>query len=239
MLHDAYDMLYRNMSLQALTQENVMTTKMSALALGVGLLLASAQTFAHGNHSHGPALTEAEIKASEGIFADGDVKDRSLSDWDGIWQSVNPYLLNGDLDPVLEQKAKKAGAKSVAEYREYYKKGYATDVDQIGIEDNVMEFHIGKTVNACQYAYSGKKILTYASGKKGVRYLFECQQADSKAPKFVQFSDHIIGPRKSQHFHIFMGNESQEALLKEMDNWPTYYPYALHKEQIVDEMLHH
>ncbi|WP_434665475.1 metal-binding protein ZinT [Klebsiella sp. B345] len=216
-----------------------MTIKMSALALGVGLLLASAQTFAHGNHSHGPALTEAEIKASEGIFADGDVKDRSLSDWDGIWQSVNPYLLNGDLDPVLEQKAKKAGAKSVAEYREYYKKGYATDVDQIGIEDNVMEFHIGKTVNTCQYAYAGKKILTYASGKKGVRYLFECQQADSKAPKFVQFSDHIIGPRKSQHFHIFMGNESQEALLKEMDNWPTYYPYALHKEQIVDEMLHH
>lgn len=239
MLHDVYDMLYRNVTLQALTQENVMTIKMSALALGVGLLLASAQTFAHGNHSHGPALTEAEIKASEGIFADGDVKDRSLSDWDGIWQSVNPYLLNGDLDPVLEQKAKKAGAKSVAEYREYYKKGYATDVDQIGIEDNVMEFHIGKTVNACQYAYSGKKILTYASGKKGVRYLFECQQADSKAPKFVQFSDHIIGPRKSQHFHIFMGNESQEALLKEMDNWPTYYPYALHKEQIVDEMLHH
>ena len=36
-----------------------------------------------------------------------------------------------------------------------------------------------------------------------------------------------------------MGNTSHEALLKEMDNWPTYYPYALHKEQIVDEMLHH
>ncbi|STV32123.1 zinc-binding lipoprotein ZinT [Klebsiella pneumoniae] len=72
-----------------------------------------------------------------------------------------------------------------------------------------------------------------------MRYLFECQQGDANAPKFVQFSDHIIGPRKSQHFHIFMGNESQEALLKEMDNWPTYYPYALHKEQIVDEMLHH
>lgn len=215
-----------------------MTRKISALMLGVSLVLASSQAVAHGHHSHGPALTEAEQKASEGIFADQDVKDRALSDWEGIWQSVNPYLLNGDLDPVLEQKAKKAG-KSVAEYREYYKKGYATDVDQIGIEDNVMEFHVGKTVNACRYAYSGYKILTYASGKKGVRYLFECQQADSKAPKFVQFSDHTIAQRKSQHFHIFMGNESQEALLKEMDNWPTYYPYALHKEQIVDEMLHH
>lgn len=215
-----------------------MTIKISAFALSISLVLANGQAVAHGHHSHGPALTDAEQKASEGIFADQDVKDRELSDWDGIWQSVNPYLLNGDLDAVLELKAKKAG-KSVAEYREYYKKGYATDVEQIGIEDNVMEFHIGKTVNACKYAYSGYKILTYASGKKGVRYLFECQQADSKAPKFVQFSDHTIAPRKSQHFHIFMGNESQEALLKEMDNWPTYYPYALHKEQIVDEMLHH
>ena len=215
-----------------------MTRKISALMLGMSLVLASSQAVAHGHHSHGPALTEAEQKASEGIFADQDVKDRALSDWDGIWQSVNPYLLNGDLDAVLEQKAKKAG-KSVAGDREYYKKGYATDLDQIGIEDNIMEFHIGKTVNTCKYAYSGYKILTYASGKKGVRYLFECQQADSKAPKFVQFSDHTIAPRKSQHFHIFMGNESQEALLKEMDNWPTYYPYALHKEQIVDEMLHH
>lgn len=125
------------------------------------------------------------------------------------------------------------------EYRAYYKKGYATDVEQIGIEDDVIEFHVGQTVNSCKYRYSGYKILHYTSGKKGVRYLFECQQGDAKAPKFVQFSDHIIGPRKSQHFHIFMGNESQEALLKEMDNWPTYYPYALHKEQIVDEMLHH
>ena len=215
-----------------------MTRKISALMLGVSLVLASSQAVAHGHHSHGPALTEAEQKASEGIFADQDVKDRALSDWEGIWQSVNPYLLNGDLDPVLEQKAKKAG-KRVAEYREYYKKGYATDVDQIGIEDNVMEFHVGKTVNACKYSYSGYKILTYASGKKGVRYLFECQQADSKAPKFVQFSDHTIAPRKSQHFHIFMGNESQEALLKEMDNWPIYYPNEMYKEQVVEEMLHH
>ena len=92
-----------------------MTRKISALMLGVSLVLASSQAVAHGHHSHGPALTEAEQKASEGIFADQDVKDRALSDWEGIWQSVNPYLLNGDLDPVLEQKAKKAG-KSVAEY---------------------------------------------------------------------------------------------------------------------------
>ena len=94
-----------------------MTRKIPLLALGLGMALASAQAFAHGNHSHGPALTEVERQASEGIFADKDVQDRALSDWEGVWQSVNPYLLNGDLDPVLEQKAKKPGGKSVEEYR--------------------------------------------------------------------------------------------------------------------------
>lgn len=38
------------------------------LALGFGMALASARAFAHGNHSHGPALTEVERQASEGIL---------------------------------------------------------------------------------------------------------------------------------------------------------------------------
>ncbi len=71
---------------------------------------------------------------------------------------MNPYLLNGDLDPVLEQKAKKPGGKSVEEYRAYYKKGYATDVEQIGIEDDVIEFHVGRVPSiAGEYRYSGYK----------------------------------------------------------------------------------
>lgn len=211
--------------------------KKLALLLGMGLLLTSAQSAAHGHH-HGKPLTEAERQASEGVFNDSDVKDRTLSDWDGVWQSIYPYLLSGDLDPVLAKKAQEGG-KTVEEYRAYYKKGYATDVDMIGIENNVMEFHVGQTVNACEYKYNGYKILHYAYGKKGVRYLFECTDSASKAPKFVQFSDHTIAPRKSAHYHIFMGNTSHEALLKEMDNWPTYYPYQLSKAQVVDEMLHH
>ncbi|MHA0984183.1 metal-binding protein ZinT [Kosakonia cowanii] len=211
--------------------------KTTAFALAMGALLMSTQGFAHGHH-HGKPLREVERKASEGIIDDKDVKDRPLSDWDGVWQSINPYLLNGDLDPVLKKKAQH-GDKTVEAYRDYYKKGYATDIDMIGIENNVMEFHSGKTVNSCRYDYAGYKILTYVSGKKGVRYLFECKDASSKAPKYVQFSDHTIAPRQSQHFHIYMGNESQEALLKEMDNWPTYYPYNMTKAQIVDEMLHH
>ncbi|WP_437889064.1 metal-binding protein ZinT [Phytobacter sp. V91] len=208
-------------------------------AILLGTLLVSSQAFAHGHHSHGTPLTEKEQQASEGVFDNKDVKDRNLSDWDGVWQSVYPYLVSGDLDPVFKKKAEKDKSKSFEEIKAYYQKGYITDVDTIGIEDGVMEFHIGDNVSSCKYDYAGYKILTYTSGKKGVRYLFECKDASSKAPKFVQFSDHTIAPRKSAHYHIFMGNTSQAALLEEMDNWPTYYPYQLKKEEVVDEMLHH
>ncbi|WP_411546150.1 ZinT/AdcA family metal-binding protein [Klebsiella pneumoniae] len=57
----------------------------------------------------------------------------------------------------------------------------------------MIEFQIGLTANSCKYRYSGYKILHYTSGKKGVRYLFECQQGDAYAPPLAQFSDHIIG----------------------------------------------
>lgn len=100
----------------------------------------------------------------------------------------------------------------------YYQKGYQTDVSKIEIENNVIAFFKGDQQASCQYQYDGFKILTYASGKKGVRYLFSCSDAYSQAPKFIQFSDHLIGPRHSSHFHLFSGNQSHAALFTEMDN---------------------
>ncbi|WBA55554.1 metal-binding protein ZinT [Providencia sp. 21OH12SH02B-Prov] len=207
-----------------------------AIALSLSSLLMSVNALAH---SHAHPQSEKAKQASKGFFDDADVKDRKLSDWDGIWESINPLLLSGKLDPVLEHKAKTNKDKTIEEYRDYYKKGYKTDVNNISIENNIIEFSQNGHVSRCEYHYSGFKILQYASGKKGVRYLFECQDAASKAPKYIQFSDHIIEPQPSGHFHLYMGNESHEKLLQQMDNWPTYYPYSLNDEQIVHEMLHH
>ena len=74
-------------------------------------------------------------------FADSDVRDRSLSDWDGEWQSVYPYLQEGILDEVMERKAEN-GNKTAEEYRAYYETGYKTDVSKITInaENNTMCF---------------------------------------------------------------------------------------------------
>lgn len=213
-----------------------MAAKPLFLTISIIAALPAAGAFAH---SHGHAFTAAEQKAADGVFADSDVRDRKLSDWDGIWQSVYPLLQHGDLDPVFRQKAEKDKSKTFDQVKAYYTTGYKTDVDKINIENNVIEFDSGRVAVSCEYRYEGFKILTYASGKKGVRYLFTCQDLESKAPRFVQFSDHLIGPRQSMHFHIFAGNTSQTALLKEMDNWPTYYPEQLYTRQVVEEMLHH
>lgn len=204
----------------------------------LGLVL-STQAMSHGHHSHGASLSEKDVKAANGIFADSDIKDRNLSDWEGVWQSIYPYAKDGSLDPVFRKKAASEKNKSFNDIKNYYLRGYVSEITDIGIENGIMEFTVNGKVNACSYDYKGYKVLNYVSGKRGVRYLFECGEKNSAAPRYVQFSDHIISPRKSSHFHIFTGNVSQEALYKELENWPTFFPYQLSKEQIVDDLLHH
>ena len=129
------------------------------LAVVLGMLFVSSQVLAHGHHSHGAPMTEIEQKAAEGVFDDKNVQNRTLADWDGMWQSVYPYLVSGELDPVFKKKAEKDKSKTAEQVKAYYRKGYATDVDTIGIENGVMEFHTGKKVATCKYDYAGYKIL--------------------------------------------------------------------------------
>ncbi len=145
------------------------------LTIALGMLVVSGSVMAHGHHSHGAPMSEAEQKASEGVFDDNQVQNRALTDWDGMWQSVYPYLVSGELDPVFKKKAEKDKSKTAEQIKDYYRKGYATNVDTIGIENDVMEFHTGNQVASCKYDYAGYKILHYKSGKKGVRY-GRCEQ---------------------------------------------------------------
>ena len=85
----------------------------------------------------------------------------------------------------------------------------------------------------------GYKVLNYQAGNRGVRYLFEAKDLQTKAFKYLQFSDHAISPQKAGHFHLYFGNESQEALLNELENWPTYYPSQLSAHEIAQEMIAH
>ncbi|MGQ7451890.1 metal ABC transporter solute-binding protein, Zn/Mn family [Streptococcus suis] len=188
-------------------------------------------------------LPEDEAETAQtvynGYFEDSAVKDRTLSDYAGEWQSVYPYLLDGTLDQVWDYKAKLKGDMTAEEYKAYYDTGYKTDVDHINITDNTMEFVVGDKKEKFTYKYVGYKILTYKKGNRGVRFLFEATDANAGNYKYVQFSDHNIAPVKTGHFHIYFGGESQEKLLEELENWPTYYPVGLTGLEIGQEMLAH
>lgn len=186
-----------------------------------------------------PEEEEDTKTVANGYFEDSAIKDRTLSDYVGDWQSVYPYLKDGTLDQVFDYKAKLTKSKTAEEYKAYYTTGYKTDVDRIVITDKTMTFYKNGEEKKFEYRYAGKHTLTYTKGNRGVRYLFEATDPNAGEFKYVQFSDHQIAPNKAAHFHIFFGGESQEALYKELENWPTYYPSDLSGFEIAQEMLAH
>ncbi|MCD2177671.1 ZinT family metal-binding protein [Rhizobium sp. C1] len=210
---------------------------MAALAAGV---LCAPQFMASGavnaaekahTHDHG------SDKVYKGYFEDADIKDRTLADWQGDWQSLYPLLKDGTLDKFLEHKAK-SGDKTVDQYREYYTKGYATDVDRIVIAGDKVTFYRAGKLTEATYADDGRETLAYKKGNRGVRYIFKKTSGDASMPQYIQFSDHRIAPEKSGHYHLFWGND-RAATLAELNNWPTYYPADLSREDVLHEMMEH
>ncbi|MBX4867678.1 ZinT family metal-binding protein [Rhizobium bangladeshense] len=215
------------------------TTLSYALAVSATLTFAGtagAQTSSGSNHSHSHSH-DNKGSVYDGYFDDDQVKARELSDWEGDWQSVYPYLLDGTLDPVMVDKAKH-GDKSAGEYRAYYDTGYKTDVDRIVINGKKVTFFQGKDSATGDYETDGHEILTYKKGNRGVRFIFRKIAGHDAAPRFIQFSDHIVAPEKADHYHLYWGND-RAALLNEVTNWPTYYPARLTGKQIAEEMLSH
>jgi zinc transport system substrate-binding protein len=192
-----------------------------------------AQIVIDDHHGH----DEASKKIYQGYFDDNQVKERELSDWEGDWQSVYPYLLSGDLDEVFAHKAEN-GDMTKEEYKEYYTVGYKTDVDRITIKDNVVTFFEKDKEYSGEYKSDGYEILTYEKGNRGVRFIFKLVDGSKEMPRYIQFSDHNIFPVDSAHYHLYWGDD-REKLLEEVTNWPTYYPSELDADGLVRDMLAH
>ncbi|MBF0753978.1 MULTISPECIES: ZinT family metal-binding protein [Jeotgalicoccus] len=173
-----------------------------------------------------------------GHFEDNQIEDRDISDWSGEWQSIYPYLESGELDDVFEHKSED-GDMTAEEYKEYYREGYMTNVNEINITDSgEFTFYESDEEYTGKYEYDGYEILEYEAGNRGVRFIFNKTDGDGEAPDFIQFSDHIIAPEKSSHFHLYWGDD-REALLDEVVNWPTYYPADSTADSIKKDMLKH
>jgi zinc transport system substrate-binding protein len=174
-------------------------------------------------------------------FTLADVKDRSLSDWAGDWQSVYPYLLDGTLAPVMEHKAE-SGEKTAREYYDQYKTAYQTDVDRLVITGDAITFYRKGVPVKANYLYKGTGVTADEDGGLWVRYKFEAAGSPpAGVPRYIMFSDHLYAPAKAEHFHLYSSDKSFDALMADTDpvNYPTYYPAALTKSEIVAEMTGH
>ncbi|WP_421378030.1 metal ABC transporter solute-binding protein, Zn/Mn family [Bacillus salacetis] len=190
------------------------------------------------DHDHSHESDEETQKIYDGYFEDDQIKDRGLSDWEGDWQSVYPYLLDGTLDEVFAHKAED-GDKTAEEYKDYYTIGYKTGVERIIIDGDTFTFFEDGQKSSGSYVYDGYEIVNYEAGNRGVRYIFKLDdEQNGKMPRYFQFSDHSIAPTVSHHYHLYWGDD-REALLNEVTNWPTYYPSDLSGRDIAHEMMMH
>ena len=172
-------------------------------------------------------------------FEDDEVQDRSLSDWAGDWQSAYPFALDGTLDDAFAAMAEE-GKMTADEYKTYYQNGYKTDISNIDIENNHIEFTYegGKKVGS-DYKYVGYYIQNWSTGTKAAMYRFEAVDRDSGAPVYIEFNDHMIEPAAAEHFHIRMSNESFDAIVDPENSWPTFFPADMTGEEICEHMEGH
>lgn len=222
--------------------QTVITRTIGALAAGA-ILLFTTHAYSQSNENADKAAHKAHDHAEQhkaddiykGIFKDDQIKARTLTDWAGNWKSVYPYLKDGTLDPVIEQKAA-GGDKTAEEYRAYFDTGFRTEVNRIVIDGDSVTFHEGSKSIKGTYAGDGYKILTYKSGNRGVRYIFTKTAGDADAPLSIQFSDHRIAPASSEHYHLYWGND-RAALLEEVTHWPTYFPSTMDGKEIAHHLM--
>ena len=172
-------------------------------------------------------------------FEDDEVQDRSLSDWAGDWQSAYPFALDGTLDDAFAAMAEE-GEMTADEYKTYYQNGYKTDITNIDIEGDHIEFTYedGKKVGS-DYKYVGYYIQNWSTGTKAAMYRFEAVDRTSGAPIYIEFNDHMIEPATAEHFHIRMSNESFDAIVDPENSWPTFFPADMTGEEICEHMEGH
>lgn len=183
---------------------------------------------------------QAEEGHNHGVanFADSDVKDRDLSDWNGEWQSAYPYILDGTLDPVMEKKAE-SGTKTAEEYKDSYTAAYKTDIEKISINGNTVTYTRKDGTAAATYDSQGFYIRHKDDGSKQVRYKYQKVSGDADAPTYIVFSDHNISSAKPEHFHLYFGEDGFDTLVEEGKHFPTFYPASMTGAEIADEMLEH
>ncbi len=165
-------------------------------------------------------------------------EDRTLADYEGEWQSLFPYMSQNFKAKTASYMAAAEGFDSNDKAWDFFYEGNKTDTRFISIKKNKVTFtnENGSKVTGT-YKYDG----FYADcwGETSIRYQFRNTDKKSKAPAYIQFDDHLNFPTKTEHFHIYCGDDPK-AMLDIKYSWPTYYPKSIDsEEEMIHEFLKH
>lgn len=186
----------------------------------------------HEHHHHEEEAEEAAHHHHSVEFKDSDVKDRTLSEFNGEWTSAYVYYKDGALDEAIKFTSEQEPKTDLAALRKCYDQGLKTSIDYINVKGSNVSFTSnGKTTEA-KYVYAGYRIVQYAAGNRGVRYFFEVKGKANGCPKYIGFNDHMIAPTKPEHYHFYSSNISIDDMCAESDNWPTYFPKNYSKDEV-------
>lgn len=165
-------------------------------------------------------------------------EDRTLSDYEGEWQSLYPFMNENFKAETASYMAEAEGFEEEEEAWNFFYKGNETDVRYVNIKGDEIEFiKEDGTKTSGTYEYDG--YYSDCWGETSIRYQFKNTDTTSEAPAIVQFDDHLNYPTKAEHFHIYCGEDGTE-MLDIMYNWPTYYPADITSEEdMIHEFLKH
>ncbi len=160
-------------------------------------------------------------------------EDRTLSDYEGEWQSLYPFMDEKFKNETVSYMAEAEGFDDEDEAWDFFYKGNETDIRYVNIKGNSIEFvKEDGTKETGTYEYDG--FYSDCWGETSIRYQFKNTDTSSNAPAYVQFDDHLNYSSKAEHFHLYCGDDAK-AMLDIKYNWPTYYPADIQSE---DDMIH-
>ena len=226
--------------------EDVLTTAANPNLAAINLVEAmgdaiKAEEIVEGmEHEHEHEEGEEEHEHEHEEIELEDIQDRPLSDFAGEWKSLHPLLLAGELDAFCEHKAEEDEDESATKetYFTKYAANWACDAVTMKITGDTISFTDanGKTVTG-SYTYAGyTPILAEDGDVKSVRYQYTSNTAG--APKYVQFNDHGYQVSGAEHFHVYFGNDSFDALLTAASN-PYFVAADLTTAGILQQLMGH
>lgn len=167
----------------------------------------------------------------------------TLADWAGTWNNYAGFFDQADFLNAAKAHLKDSDKKLedvLTPYREMMKADFQAmtiDGDTITMLDD-FSMEKGNVVSQSAYAFVQAHTTMYGEFEV-VWYEFKAT-GESKYPVMLMTPPHGHGDEGMIHFHFRYGDDVQQLLAKENEEWyPTFVVNTTTVDQLVDELFHH